>query len=248
MPDIITPPPATVPPVQPVIPTPVSAPTVPPPATPPTPPVVPPPQPPLPPKPEPEHHNPSRLAPLLGIFVLILAAIALLFLKNPFIALFSPSAPVAPPPVVVPTPTPVVTPPAPEEQAPSSTVPTTGAATTTPEATSTPAVTTPAHTLGETVQFFLNDDITFNDAKNPKRSFTVTAVEFTDSRCPKGVVCVWQGELGVRLRVVDRRTGQSEDVSLGTVRTKTATALGLRFTLREIDEGKGGTYASVTVQ
>lgn len=224
MPDIVTPPStATVPPAAP---------------TPPVPPATPP-----PPKPEYERHNPSRLAPLIGIFVIILAAIALLFLKNPFLSFFPPTVPPVPPPVTNPAPEPVVPPLAPPaEEAPSSTPPlASDVATTTQQTTST-------YRLGDTVQFFLNDDVTFADAKNPQRSFTVTAVEFTDSRCPKGVVCVWQGELGVRLRVTDRRTGQSEDVSLGMVRTKTATALGLRFTLREIDEGKGGTFASVTVQ
>jgi hypothetical protein len=189
---------------------------------------------------KPERHNASRLGPLLGIFVIVAGAAALLFLKNPWMK--QAPTPVQTPQSGTPAPTPILPPPPPGEE---TSTPNGGTPTSTPGYTE-EATTT--HDLGETVQFFLNNDTIFRDPKNPERRFTVTAIEFLDSRCPTGVTCIWQGELGVRLRVIDQRTGQTMEVYLGLVRARTATVLGLRFLLNDIDEGKGGTYADITVQ
>ena len=79
-------------------------------------------------------------------------------------------------------------------------------------------------------------------------TWTVTALELTDSRCPQNVVCIWAGERGVHLRVQDSITGQTQDVMLGTMRTKSVDALDLHFVLQTIDDAKGGTYADVLIK
>lgn len=99
--------------------------------------------------------------------------------------------------------------------------------------------------FGQPVSLFANDNDLFRDTN---RALGVKVIEFTDSRCQPGVQCVWAGEQGVRLQVTDELTGQTQEVYLGMVRAKTATAFGSTFTLNEIDDGKGGTYASVTVK
>lgn len=187
--------------------------------------------------------NHSRVGPLIAIFVVIFAATALLFLKNPLQGLFPQKTAI---PVVKPESTP-----APQPILPPPAAVTTSALETPTMISQTQTYqteTTSTRALGETVQFFLNNDIVFHDPKNPNRRFTVTVVEFTDSRCPKGVTCIWTGELGARVRVRDQQTGQTQEVSLGMLRNTAASALGLRLILREIDEGKGGTYADMTVQ
>jgi hypothetical protein len=126
------------------------------------------------------------------------------------------------------------------------------APTETKTATSTEPTTTPpaptTHHLGDTVQFFLHDSAIFTDPKNSQQSFTVTAAEFTDSRCPQGVECIWAGELGVRLTVTPTASSTSEDVRLGMVRAKTADAFGLHFMLNDIVESEGGTNATVKIE
>ena len=91
---------------------------------------------------------------------------------------------------------------------------------------------------------FANDNILFKDATH---ALGVKVLEFTDSRCQPNVQCIWAGEQGVRLEVTNELTGQTQEVDLGMVRAKTGAAFGATFVLNEIDEGKGGTYASITV-
>lgn len=125
---------------------------------------------------------------------------------------------------------------------PTSTAPTTAPATTT-EAAQPEEI--PTYTLGETVVLFQNDEAVYRGRK-AGQTFKITALEFSDSRCPKGVQCVWAGELGVKLRVTDGK--DSQDFYLGMVRAKTASTMGLKFTLIEIDDGKGGFYAKIKVE
>lgn len=147
----------------------------------------------------------------------------------------TPSAPPSPsvstPPLST-TSTPTVT----EPQAPTSSAPSTEQ--------NDNLFTTSTHRLGETVRFFLRDDHLFPTASS---SIAVTATEFTDSRCPAGVQCIWAGERGVRFHLTDQSTGETQDLQLGTVRATTGTALGLVFTLKEIVDAEGGTYADTAV-
>ena len=205
--------------------------------TPVTPPTTPPTAPPASPasqSPKPEH---SRLGPLIGFFVIILAACLLLLTHNPWLS--QPAATNAPAPTTSPANQTIVIPPP--------------AATSTPEAststleTATTTQTVTVYPLGSVVRFFAGDVVKL---QNPQSEFsaTVTAVEFSDSRCKKDVVCIWAGERGVHLKVTDDATQQTQDVLLGTTRVKTADALGLHFTLRTIDDAKGGTYADVLIK
>ncbi len=102
--------------------------------------------------------------------------------------------------------------------------------------------------LGETVDFFLRDLMIFTDPKNPNRSFEIEALEFTDSRCPKSAVCVWAGERGLKLKITDKQSGASEEIYLGTRRAQIVKIMGLKITLFEIEDGKGGAYAKVKVE
>lgn len=188
-------------------------------------------------------------AVLVFILFLILGGLAFLLVWPKLKAQMTPTAPQAP---AVSTPT-TPAPPTPSVEGIVTPTTTPAVGTTTSTTGTEPVVpfqdeTGTVKRLGDTVEFFEKDEFTFRDPKNPNRSYLVGVVEFTDSRCPKGTVCVWAGELGVKLRVKDVATGKTEEVYLGTVRAKTAEALGVRFTLIEIDDGKGGTYAKITVE
>jgi hypothetical protein len=58
---------------------------------------------------------------------------------------------------------------------------------------------------------------------------TVTLKSINDSRCKIDQVCIWQGELSALLEVGHR--GFSEEIRIGTVRNKEASAGGYDFTL-----------------
>ncbi len=172
--------------------------------------------------------------PAIGsiIAIVIVISAVFFFLKKPA----SPTTPLSPAPS-----NPV------HQQNVTSTIPVPTSTTTEPEQP--PTTPTPStHHLGDTVQFFLHDSAIFTDPKDPQRSFTVTAAEFTDSRCPQGVECIWAGELGIRLTISPSASSTTEDVRLGWIRAKTADALGLHFTLNEIVESEGGVNAHVTVE
>lgn len=103
-----------------------------------------------------------------------------------------------------------------------------------------------AITLGETFQIFKGDTITILQPKREMPRWNVTAKEFSDSRCPAGVQCIWAGEQSVTLIVTDliARTAPME-ITLGTARNKSLTTYGLTLTLSAIEDGKGGTYAEI---
>lgn len=51
----------------------------------------------------------------------------------------------------------------------------------------------PAFTIGKEAAFQINQLYTSSDGQN-----TLMIKEISDSRCPEGVVCVWQGEVTVK--------------------------------------------------
>ncbi len=117
------------------------------------------------------------------------------------------------------------------------------ATSTEPVATSTPVELPPGNiAFGQTVQLFAGDEVTLGDAT---RSYRVKAMEFTDSRCPEGVQCIWAGERGVRLEITNLLNDKKEDMKLGTVTAKTLDIMGITGTLIEINDEKGGPYARV---
>lgn len=99
--------------------------------------------------------------------------------------------------------------------------------------------------FGQPVQIFGNDNDLFRDAT---RALGVKVIQFTDSRCPTGQTCVWAGEQGIHLQVTDELTGQMQEVDLGTITAPSVNALGATFQLNEINDGKGGTSATITVK
>lgn len=139
--------------------------------------------------------------------------------------------------------------PAPQEQIPGTPV----ATGTSPTATSTPVAVPSASSTtfgvndfhrGDTANLFLDDEVRVWDNNFP--AFRVTAKNFTDSRCPKDVKCIWAGERGVEIEVVLEGTeAQPQRITLAETTRRTAQAFGLKMTLVSIDDGKGGTYAEV---
>ena len=107
----------------------------------------------------------------------------------------------------------------------------------------------PGHFFGERVNLFLNDGNAFCKDTEHVGQLTITARAFGDSRCQPGVKCVWAGEQTVTIEArTEGQNSQMETFTLGTVRAKSGILFGHTVTLNEIDEGKGGTYADVTVE
>lgn len=100
---------------------------------------------------------------------------------------------------------------------------------------------------GGTDVWFEGDEKTVRDPKTGHQ-WKIRAISFGDSRCPVNVVCVWAGERTVTLDVTDLTSGRTERVTLGTSRATGATVLGLKLTLIEIDDGKGGVYAEIKAE
>lgn len=70
----------------------------------------------------------------------------------------------------------------------------------------------------------------------------VTLLDIADSRCPKDVVCIWEGELAAHLQIEGPEdTAPVREITLGTVRNKTANVSGFTFALTE------ATLTSVTL-
>lgn len=102
------------------------------------------------------------------------------------------------------------------------------------------------HRKGEIVRLFRGDSIAIKEDGSP--SITIDVLDFTDSRCPAGVQCIWAGERGVVLDVTKDATEGNASVILRTTTAKKGTAYGLVLTLIEIGDGKGGTYADIKVE
>lgn len=72
--------------------------------------------------------------------------------------------------------------------------------------------TTPTLTdFGKTVTFKINDKLTFADG------LEVTLKEINDSRCPKGVQCIWAGEIAGLFAVSGGGLTAPDEVRVGTV-------------------------------
>ena len=62
---------------------------------------------------------------------------------------------------------------------------------------------------------------------------SVRLEKIDDSRCPAGVVCVWEGELAPILKLVGGSVASEREVRLGTSRTLEATVDPYAIALRE---------------
>lgn len=101
------------------------------------------------------------------------------------------------------------------------------------------------HKLGETVRLFQGDAFyVLNEKAFP--AYFVNATGFTDSRCPKGVQCVWAGERGIEIQVTLEGTeALPRQITLSETTRRTADVSGLKMSLVEIGDEKGGTYADI---
>lgn len=79
--------------------------------------------------------------------------------------------------------------------------------------------------------FILNKEVNLKAGsvyRSPAENMTVKVTRITDSRCPEGVYCIWQGEATVYLDVVETETWQ---LVLSTVHNKADTLNNYVFTL-----------------
>jgi len=144
------------------------------------------------------------------------------------------------------------TPPAATPVSPATTTPSqiqTPAATSTSElptnATSTDAGLVRYNKLGKTARLFQGDAIYVLD-NNAFPAYFISVMDFTDSRCPEGVKCVWAGERGIELQITLEGTeALPRQVILSETTRRTARVSGLKMTLVEIGDEKGGTYADI---
>jgi len=82
--------------------------------------------------------------------------------------------------------------------------------------------------FGSPTTFAINTQAKFDDG------LMVTLVEINDSRCPQGVVCIWQGELSSLFRITGGNAGKSlKEVRLGTATVTSVIENGYTFILQE---------------
>ena len=63
----------------------------------------------------------------------------------------------------------------------------------------------------------------------------ITLTRINDSRCPKGTVCVWAGEIITQFSITGGKVSASKELRLGTVNNKSVGMDGYTFTLNDAD-------------
>lgn len=97
---------------------------------------------------------------------------------------------------------------------------------------------------GDSAKLFLNDEVQIWENDLP--TFRVKLTQFTDSRCPPDVQCIWAGERGLEVEVtLERSEAQPQKAIMAETTRKTAQVFGLNMSLVKIDDAKGGTYAEI---
>lgn len=81
--------------------------------------------------------------------------------------------------------------------------------------------------FGELVSFKLNDSVTFSDGLN------IVLKEINDSRCPKGVQCIWAGEISGSFVLTGAEFSSPGEVRLGTLNKKSIVLNGYTFSLKD---------------
>lgn len=96
----------------------------------------------------------------------------------------------------------------------------------------TPPINPPADTeaFGSPVVFNLNEEAVFTDG------LKVVLTAISDSRCPKGVQCIWAGEVSVTFEVSGGRITYPGEVRLGTETIPFTTVENYSFSLKSADE------------
>lgn len=88
----------------------------------------------------------------------------------------------------------------------------------------------PSVSFGSTIMLSTGKSLTFEDG------LRVTLTTINDSRCPKDVQCIWQGELSPVIELSGGALGAPAVVALGTERTQSATAGPYAVTLVDATE------------
>jgi hypothetical protein len=97
---------------------------------------------------------------------------------------------------------------------------------------------------GDAAKLFLNDEIRIWENDFP--AFRVKATQFTDSRCPPDVQCIWAGERGIEIEVTLEGTeAKPQRAVLAESTRRSAQTFGLKMSLVAIDDAKGGIYAEI---
>jgi hypothetical protein len=97
---------------------------------------------------------------------------------------------------------------------------------------------------GDSAKLFLNDEVQIWENDFP--TFRVKLTQFTDSRCPPDVQCIWAGERGFEVQVeLERSEAQPQKAVLAETTRQTAQVFGLNMSLVKIDDAKGGMYAEI---
>ncbi len=96
-----------------------------------------------------------------------------------------------------------------------------------PPAPSTPTPTTPDIKLGDSFTLRVGQGAVIQGG------LRVRLLSIGDSRCPKGVQCIWAGELSPRLQVSALDGGPVQELTLGTSTKRSAEVLGRVVTLKE---------------
>ena len=106
-----------------------------------------------------------------------------------------------------------------------------------PSQPASPAPKATAASFGAPVDLNVGSSVTYEDG------LEVTLEKINDSRCPKGVKCVWQGELAPVLRLQGGELGNApQELQLGTVRAPKQTLGAYALELRDV------TASSMTLQ
>jgi putative hemolysin len=96
-------------------------------------------------------------------------------------------------------------------------------------------------TLGKT--FTISQNMTYLERTE---GLTLLITSFTDSRCPSGVQCIWQGEVGVQLILTKLDTNNSSQVYLGEESIRKVNVLGYEVELISINFDKKEAQIKVT--
>ncbi len=85
--------------------------------------------------------------------------------------------------------------------------------------------------FGALINLAINQSASFKDGLN------ITLLEINDSRCPKNVVCIWEGELSALFKLTGGSIGNnSKEIRLGTSRIKSDSQFGYTITLESATE------------
>ncbi|MFA5841215.1 MAG: hypothetical protein WC847_03040 [Candidatus Paceibacterota bacterium] len=84
--------------------------------------------------------------------------------------------------------------------------------------------------FGELVSLKLNDSVTFSDGLN------IVLKEINDSRCPKGVECIWAGEISGSFALSGAALSSPGEFRLGSLNKKSVVLDGYTFSLKNATE------------